>query len=268
MVEVSADARAARVSAHLEKVRDRLKNTSDLMNKIGALGVAESQKAFREQRLGDISWKERYPGQSPPKVNVAGFVSDFVSGRSTPKPNRFQDRPALVDEGQRGGIWGSLTWNSGNEFARWGTNKEYARLQHEGGRTEIPVTPEAKKAIKNYFYTKKEQRRYIPVGTRVKLPTPIKEIVYEHKYTPSGMQLVRVEKVRKTEFIPADVTEEGEDVTRSDYVNKFGWLLNRKNMNRTDVLVTNVTPRPFVGITDDLEKRLHEAIRRHVAEGR
>ena len=173
-----------------------------------------------------------------------------------------------MGEGLRGGLWGSLSWVSGDSFARWGTNKEYAKVHQEGGTTEQTVTPEAKQRMYEYFYGKSGTRKKTSVGSRRKLETPFKEVYFEYR---PGKGTVRVEKTVKSEFIPAGYVGEDEDArpaVRSDYIKKFGWLLNKKTRNESSTLTTNVVKRPFVGVTDELEADIREAIRRHVAEGK
>lgn len=146
MTEHPAIARLERALSHPEK----------LLEQWGALGVARSQRAFREQRLGDEEWPARYPNQAPPKLNIAGALSDFNAGATQPKPNRFQDRPALVDEGNRGGLLSSLNWAVLDPHTvEWGTNKPYAAVQQTGGKTVIRLTDDAVSRAKAWLLTKK-----------------------------------------------------------------------------------------------------------------
>jgi phage gpG-like protein len=136
------------------RFRKSLSSISGLLKQLGALGVATSQRAFREQALGNWKWEPRYPGMESPFINIAGALQDFNSGRKNPKPNRFQDRPALIDEGMRGGLWGSISSRvTGAYSVEWGTNKEYASLHQAGGRSRQPVTTQGAKGISNWLYT-------------------------------------------------------------------------------------------------------------------
>src|SRR3990167_6478847 len=94
---------------HLLKLERALSAPSPLTKQIGVLVAKDCMKAFEKQRLGDIIWPERYEGMEDPVINIAGALQDFISGRVAPKPNRFQSRPALIDEGMRGGLLASLT---------------------------------------------------------------------------------------------------------------------------------------------------------------
>src|SRR3990172_11172050 len=76
-----------------------LSNPARTLKRIGALLVAQGQRAFREQRFGSAKWPARYSGISGPYVSVAGVLADVAKG-SNPKARRFADRvPALVDTG-------------------------------------------------------------------------------------------------------------------------------------------------------------------------
>jgi len=212
----------ASIKKQIENLRKSLKNPDQavfqgrgLMKQIGALGVAASQKAFREQGLGDLKWPARYPSQVEPKLNIAGALMDFKSGRKAPKPNRFQDRPALIDEGQRGGMWGSLTLDvTGPLSVAWGTNKSYARIHQEGGRVSIRYDDATRQRIKEWLYK--------PTG---------------------GV---------RTSTVKAGL---GPRRTRVEYEKHLRPLLY------SGVWSQRVMKRPFVGITDELEKDINSAIK-------
>lgn len=133
-----------------------LANGKPLMKQIGILGVAASQKAFRMQALGDIKWEPRYPKQAPPKFNIAGALMDWKSGRANPKPNRFQDRPALFDTGT---MKDKLSYTvSGPLAVKWGSPQEYAALHQEGGEVTIPYDDATAKRISEWLYKKAPQK--------------------------------------------------------------------------------------------------------------
>lgn len=139
----------------LAKANEAMRDTLPLMKQIGALGSASAQDAFKNQRLGNRMWPERYPGMSEPFINIAGALQDFAGGRSAPKPNRFQNRPAGVDEGIRGGLLGSITFrvNSPTE-AEWGSNKAYADRVNSGGKSdEVAIGQATKDRIKKWLFT-------------------------------------------------------------------------------------------------------------------
>lgn len=146
------------LEAMLRKTKEMLKrigNLKPLLKVWGLMGVSASQKAFTDQKFGDKAWPARYPNQSTPKLNIAGTLADFNAGRSSPKPNRFQDRPALFDEGYRGGLVGSLSSEVVSDTAvEWGTTKPYAALHQTGGQSTQPVTQGAKERISAWLFQK------------------------------------------------------------------------------------------------------------------
>ena len=157
----------ADIKRQLEKLKEQLIDPNKallggqkLMKWIGAQGTAVSQEAFIKQQLGDIKWPARYEAQETPKFNYAGALMDWKSGRAAPKPNRFQDRPALIDEGMRGGIQGSLTFRvTGTLSVRWGSGKDYAMLQHKGGYTSIPFDKATLDRMMEWLYGKKAPQK-------------------------------------------------------------------------------------------------------------
>lgn len=194
-----------------------------LMKWIGAQGIAVSQEAFIKQQLGNIKWPARYEGQAEPKFNYAGALMDWKSGRAAPKPNRFVDRLALIDEGMRGGIQGSLTYNvTGPLSVKWGSGKNYAQLQHGGGYTAIPWDKATKERAMEWLYKTK----------------PIRG------------------KVKKVEYKKGTVKASGgKKVQRSAYADHVHTLFAKNPWEQ------RVAARPFVGITDTLEKDFAASIK-------
>jgi phage gpG-like protein len=221
---------ASKILKQINLLREQLKDPNKpllsgktLMKWIGALGSASSQKAFREQALGDIKWEPRYPDQEPPKFNIAGALMDWKSGRKAPKPNRFQDRPALIDEGIRGGMQGSITFQvTGPLGVSWGTGKPYAEIHQKGGLTAIAYDDATKKRISEWLYKKPPQKRKVTKGT------------------------LRTNKVN---------AGFGKTFRRSDYAKHVQPLL-AGNMWKQRIIA-----RPFVGITDELEGDIESAIK-------
>ena len=189
------------------RLKTAFQNPTHLMRRIGALTLATSQKAFREQRLGDLGWATRYPFQQAPFLNIAGVVSDFSAGRNAPKPNRFSNTPALVDEGMRGGLWGSLSTRTIGPFiSETGSAKSYAATHQHGGTSRQPITNQVKEKIKRWLWTERGGRRVLRSGRN-----------------------------------------------RGTYANMLTPLLHKR------VLTTRIFPRPFLGITDELEQKLLRA---------
>jgi hypothetical protein len=278
---------------NIVKIREDVKKPEDLLKQIGALGVAEAQFAFQSGGLGDISWPVRYPGQPDPFINIAGVVQDFKSGRRSPKPNRFSRTPPLIDEGKRGGIWGSLTWDvSGSQEVKWGSPKTYASIHQEGLESMQTVTPDVKKRMMDYFYTKESGQRDAFATPKPKIPKPPRRRVVRHNvyikypgrewtlaYTTrsrqkianerrnakSGNYKVRTETEYSTSAPPPPVARMGGANRRKrfEFLDKFGWLLNRKNMDKSDILTTSVNKRPFLGITDTLQEDIQKTVKEH-----
>lgn len=219
----------ADIKRQLERLKEQLIDPNKallggqkLMKWIGAQGVAVSQQAFIKQQLGDIKWPARYEGQDEPKFNYAGALMDWKSGRAAPKPNRFSDRPALIDEGMRGGIQGSLTFRvMGPLSVRWGSGKDYAMLQHKGGYTQIPFDKATLERMLDWLYKK------VPAKGKVVKPQFKGKVTVGKKKVDRGAYAKHVHTI----------------------ANKF------------PLWEQMVTPRPFVGITDTLEKDIKASIR-------
>ena len=145
---------SAALGGNLKKLQTALDNPTPLLEAWGKMGVAASGKAFVDQKFGEDAWPERYPGQADPKLNVAGALSDFNAGRAKPKPNRFQDRPALVDEGFRGGLWGSISYQTtSSDTVEWGTVKPYGTTMQYGGKTVIRLSQSAVDRARAWLFT-------------------------------------------------------------------------------------------------------------------
>jgi phage gpG-like protein len=135
------------------RLKQELENPQKLMKKLGAMVLGASINSFKQQHLGEFKWEPRYPQQEPPKLNLAGFVADFANGRPTPKPIRFVDRPALIDEGFRGGLVASMTYKAlDNTSFQVGTVKPYAATHQYGRKTSQTITEQMKTAMRKWLY--------------------------------------------------------------------------------------------------------------------
>lgn len=105
---------------------------------IGAMLVAETQKAFREERFGVVRWKSR--GDTGMNPNWPGILSDFARGK-TPPERRFQDRPVLRDNNllARSFAWRVIGQNTVEE----GTMLGYADVLHTGGESKATTITKA-----------------------------------------------------------------------------------------------------------------------------
>jgi len=149
---------------HLERALDQpdrpMRSSEGLMKQWGAMLVETSQRSFVEQRLGEWKWPARYEGQEPPIINIAGALEDFNAGRTAPKPNRFQDRPALVDLGMAGGMWGSVSFSvQGPREVAAGSNKPYAEKHMKGGQETIRISEDAYQRGRDWLFDKQGNPR-------------------------------------------------------------------------------------------------------------
>ena len=117
----------------LRVIAKLVKDATPALAAIGAFLVAQSGRAFREQRFGNREW----PARRIP--NVPGIVQDLNRG-SPPKARRFQGRPALVDTGN---LRRSITFSvQAPRSVVVGTTLPYAGIHQTGGLTEpVILTP-------------------------------------------------------------------------------------------------------------------------------
>ena len=207
-----------------------------LMKQIGILGVQASQHSFRDQKLGFDNWPARYEGMADPFLNLAGTIEDFNSGRATPKPNRFQDRPALIDEGSNGGLLASITYEgieAGAQWVRWGTNKPYARNHQEGSPpTFIQLKQQGEQKMKEWLYgkgnTKQPKRKMTTKFTR-------KSVTH---YGRNG-----IDPKQKTPI--------------SAYAPKLIPIIRNKGLTQS------IARRPFLGVPPEMEEKIQKTIARY-----
>lgn len=133
---------------NLKEFRGRLEDPRPALERVGAIMLAASQKAFEDQSYGPERWPERYEGQSNPFINIAGALSDVARDRQI-KGRRFDRRPALIDTGV---LRGSLTFAlKGKKAVRVGTTDPKAPKHLFGLQSVQEVTEVARKRlIKEY----------------------------------------------------------------------------------------------------------------------
>lgn len=140
--------------AKIEAIERAMVDRSSALKQIGALMVAESQTAFRDQKLGDTAWKER---RAP---NVFGLLRDFADGKREPPARRFERRPVLMDTGR---LRQSIAWRimASGDVVEVGTNLPYAAAQHRGGTVEsATITKQMQSAIWSWLKGKgKDHKR-------------------------------------------------------------------------------------------------------------
>lgn len=139
------------------RLRRLVGNPVRLLKGIGAILVASSQKAFEDQKFGDIEWDERYPNQDEPKLNLAGALSDLNKGSGI-KARRFVARPAGVDQGiLRRSV--AFRVSETRDEVEAGSTVEYAGKFHGGGESTQVVTDTARRLFAREFGRSTGQRR-------------------------------------------------------------------------------------------------------------
>lgn len=140
---------------NLGRFKRRLDDPRPVLKQIGALMLAESQKAFDDQAYGPERWPERYEGQDEPFINVAGALSDVARDRQI-RDRRFDRRPAVVDTGM---LRSSLTFGlKGKKAVRVGTTDPKAPKHLFGLSSSQTVTNIARRRLV------KEYRRFKRIG--------------------------------------------------------------------------------------------------------
>lgn len=228
----------------LRKLKRALENPQPILKQIGAIVASDCRRAFEKQALGDIAWEPRYPGMKDPFLNIASALSDFISGRTTPKPNRFQDRPALVDSRNLRNTITSRVASSDTVLV--GTNQQYANLHQEGGESIQTYDDSVKERIRDWLEGSEERfgsSKPFDIGLKVKISKghrkPKERFVTHHGR--SG----QTEKQKSSRYA---------------YYPKLGPLLHKNSFSQ------KVVARPFVGVTDSAESDIREAILRHFAK--
>lgn len=215
------------------RLRKKIENPSRLMKRLGKEIVAESQKAFRNQSLGEIQWDERYPNQTSPFINYAGALMDLGKGPSI-KSRRFDRRPALIDTGM---LLGSIAVDKQEKpnVIRAGTTREGMAIHQWGGTTRMRITetmianleklleeskPKARAAYRWKFGQKMIKSAAKGSGGQALSLTPQAALAEIKALKKLKKRIQGVQRVYDTE------------------------------------LVTEVNRRPFVGITDALAEKM------------
>ena len=166
-----------------------LDNPSAALKQIGALMVAESQRAFKLQQFGEEGWEPRGV------PNVFGIISDFHQGTPEPPQRRFEKRPALKD---KGGLAASIAFKLlGTKVVEVGSKKDYAGKLHKGGQVESEeITEQVQDLLGRWLKGKgsehKERlgrllnKRYL--GETLKMEVPERPIVGVTKQTHADVR--------------------------------------------------------------------------------
>jgi len=129
----------AKIAGRLAAIADLLLGRKKLLQQIGVLMVAESQKAFKAQEFNGVQWPARG------KINTMGIVSDFAQGKNKPPKRRFDPRPALIDTGA---LRKSINYKVIGATVKVGSQLHYADLHQGGGESEgIQVTQDIQQRL-------------------------------------------------------------------------------------------------------------------------
>lgn len=231
----------------LLKIYRVLQQPQRVLKQIGAVVLADAQRAFKDQGLGELKWPARYPKQQPPFVNIAGVVSDFLSGRKKPPARRFDSRPANIDTAQtlRGLTPARAVTTSGYVVTVRSATPQSFRMQN-GGTSRQPVTQAVKDSLNEWM--KQERRAFKRI---VKRAGGQGGYVTQTKRAPkkkgSLWQRLMGGRVQGTRFKSVSVKKAAE---RFGAVQKLGFLFQRKS------LTTRVGKRPFLGITPEGKRKM------------
>lgn len=129
--------------AKLRRISRNVENPSAALRQVGALLVASSQAAFRDQEFNRRQWPARAP------VNVFGILADLSAGRKPPN-RRLQTRPALRDTGR---LQASISFQLvGDSAVEVGTVLPYAAVHQRGGPVQsATITSGVQKALARWL---------------------------------------------------------------------------------------------------------------------
>lgn len=118
-----------------------------LLKLIGALIVSQAQKAFQDQKFGDVVWPERYPAMREPFINLAPVIQKAGEGKQ-PSGDDFNRRPALGGAGSQ--LARSIIYNvEGDSAVEIGSNRPDLNpgLFQFGGIGRIPITDTTRQTL-------------------------------------------------------------------------------------------------------------------------
>lgn len=130
--------------AKLLRWEQNLSRPEAALKQVGALMVAETQQAFRDQKFGDRAW----PARKVP--NVAAIIKDFHEGKKAPPKRRFDPRPALIDTG---GMRAKAAFRLISvNVVEAGINDPKASKHHAGGESEtLPITETVRTGLASWL---------------------------------------------------------------------------------------------------------------------
>lgn len=209
----------------LRVLRGLLEDPRFVLTQIGALLVKQSQRAFREQRMGGVKWKDR--GETGMNPNWPAIIADFASGKASPPERRFQDRPVLVDTGM---LKKSVTFKlRGSDTVEVGSMLPYAGVLHAGGESKTKALTKAVQDRIQEWIDKKQGSARKARGKQWGVGTTDKQMRSAAKAAQGG-----------------------------DRAKKLRWLLSPSLTGQQ--LTIRHPARPIVGVPADLAKEIEREV--------
>lgn len=209
----------------LRILRGIFEDPRSILTAIGALVVKQSQRAFREQKMGKTAWKSR--GETGMNPNWPAIIADFASGRASPPERRFQDSPVLMDTGM---LKKSVTFRlAGRDVVEVGSNLPYAGVLHAGGESKTAaLTKSVQDRIQDWMdravgRAKKARGRKWGVGTT-----------------------------------PKQMARDSKAVQGGDRAQKLRWLLSPRLTGQQ--LTVRHPARPIVGVPENLAAEIEREV--------
>lgn len=173
----------------IRRWEENLERPEAALKQIGALMVAESQRAFKDQKFGETHWQARTV------PNTFGIIADLARGEQI-KKRRFEPRPALMDKSR---LRSSITFTlRGKDAVDVGTNIEYGAKHQFGLETESEtITEEVQIKLERWFGTKAggpwwRALRYLLrveyLGKKLKMTLPARPFVGITKQTQADIE--------------------------------------------------------------------------------
>lgn len=219
------------------KLKKIIDDPQPTLRKFATILLGQGQRAFIQQRLGDIRWPKRYPKQGFPPINVAGVVADFLAGRTTPPDRRFKDRPAGIDTRltARSLTPGKAMTIQGYVLTLKSNTPGAQRMAH-GGVSKLPVTDGVKSALGNWL--KRLRNQVKKFGDK---PGIVIETRKKRKKKGFFGKLFGA----KEEVVKFKTKSRAEAALKLGAASKLVFLFHQSSLR------TKVNPRPFFGVTDE-----------------
>lgn len=211
----------------LRAIEGAFEDPREVLVGVGVLLIKESQRAFREQRMGSVRWKTR--GETKMVPNWPGLLEDFgPRGKTTPPDRRFEPAPVLKDQGNLYRSFDRAPRLYGKDTVEVGSMLPYAGALHAGGETETAVITQA---LQDRMWDWMKKAR-----------------------AASGRAAKRVAKAA-TDEDRAKAQKSLDRKTRiADATQSLGWLLNRGL--RGSRLRVRHPARPMVGLPKSLVREI------------